>query len=244
MNHFAGLVISFLLLSLVEAAAEPARPTITLDLYGVPLIDVASQLEQQYALHFSIPEPLHAYPVTTSIQSQSVEQAVGQILQGLQYAVVDQKERGLQVFLFGKGEQGELPEPTRYLPVEVEERSRELVIRTDRQGRYMAEGTVNGVATEFLVDTGANWLVLGKAIAEQAGVTAEQPVQVKTASGVAQGYWTKIETLSLGTLHWTDIEAIVLADLESPPALLGMNLLKTVNMDMSGERLLLKQSGN
>ena len=244
MNSFAGLILSLLLFT--QAAVAEGNPSrlVTLDVNGIPLSELAHQLEQQYPVQFFIPPHLQKKTITVSIDSHSLKSAVDQLLLGLPHAVVDRGESGLKVYLFGEGELGDLPQPTQYLPNQVEERSKELVIRTDEQGRYMAEGRVNGVPAQFLVDTGANWLVLGKEVAKRAAVEKGKPVEVKTANGLAAGYWTEIRTLTLGALHWSNVEAIVLPELESPSALLGMNLLKTVDMDMSGERLLLKQSGS
>ena len=63
----------------------------------------------------------------------------------------------------------------------------ELVVRRDRNGHYMAPGTVNGVEVQFLLDTGATDVALPHVLTQRLGLERGVPVEIKTASDVVPG---------------------------------------------------------
>ena len=57
-------------------------------------------------------------------------------------------------------------------------------------GHFMANGTINGRAIQFMVDTGATTIALGVNDAQRMGIDYQkgQPVRMSTANGTAQGW--------------------------------------------------------
>lgn len=90
-------------------------------------------------------------------------------------------------------------------------------------GHFHWPGQVNGVAVEFLVDTGATRTALPEALARAAGLLAEGRVQSSTAAGTVQG-WTGRANLQLrGGVQVERLRVTVLPALGAP--LLGMDVL-------------------
>ena len=98
-----------------------------------------------------------------------------------------------------------------------------IELRRSPDGHFHWPGTVNGVAVEFLVDTGATRSALPTTLAQAAGLRAEGSVQSSTAGGTVQG-WTGRGDLQLqGGVRVQRLPLTVLPALGSP--LLGMDVL-------------------
>lgn len=98
-----------------------------------------------------------------------------------------------------------------------------IELRRARDGHFHWPGQVNGVAVEFLVDTGATRTALPQALAQAAGLVPEGRVQSSTAGGTVAG-WTGRATLQLqGGVRIERLPVTVLPALQSP--LLGMDVL-------------------
>jgi aspartyl protease family protein len=98
-----------------------------------------------------------------------------------------------------------------------------ITLRRAADGHFHWPGQVNGVAVEFLVDTGATRTALPQAVAQAAGLVHEGTVQSSTAGGTVQG-WTGRGDLQLqGGVQVQRLPITVLPALGSP--LLGMDVL-------------------
>ncbi len=98
-----------------------------------------------------------------------------------------------------------------------------IELQRGRDGHFHWPGRVNGVAVEFLVDTGATRSALPQALAEAAGLQREGSVRSSTAGGTVTG-WVGRGRLDLqGGVSVERLAITVLPDLGAP--LLGMDVL-------------------
>lgn len=116
-----------------------------------------------------------------------------------------------------------------------------IELKRGPDGHFHWPGRVNGVAVEFLVDTGATRSALPRAVAERAGLTLESPVQSSTAGGVARGWIARADLELEGGASALRQPVIVLPDLASP--LLGMDLLSKTRFTQQGGVLRLEPPG-
>ena len=118
---------------------------------------------------------------------------------------------------------------------------REVVLQRNRQGHYVASGSVNGVPATFLLDTGATDVAIPETIARQAGLPQGYAGRAATANGVVTVYSTLIDELSLGTIRLHDIEASITPSMGGDTILLGMSALQRVEFTQRGSTLTLRQ---
>jgi aspartyl protease family protein len=103
-----------------------------------------------------------------------------------------------------------------------------IEIRRDADGHYRWPGRVNGVAAEFLVDTGATSTALPQALAERAALTADGRITSSTAGGEVQGVLARVDIDLEGGVRAQRLRVAVLPGLASP--LLGMDVLSRLNL--------------
>lgn len=117
------------------------------------------------------------------------------------------------------------------------------VLTADGRGQFVANGDVNGSDARFLVDTGASLVALPRSLAERAGVRLETAAQVgvSTANGNARAYKVLLNSLRVGEIQASLVEALVLEDRQLRIPLLGMSFLNRVNMSREGDLLTLSQ---
>jgi aspartyl protease family protein len=98
-----------------------------------------------------------------------------------------------------------------------------IELRRGDDGHFHWPGRINGVAVEFLVDTGATRTALPQALAQTAGLVREGTVQSSTAGGTVQGWTGRGELQLQGGVQVERLPITVLPALGSP--LLGMDVL-------------------
>ncbi len=118
---------------------------------------------------------------------------------------------------------------------------REVVLQRNRQGHYVANGTINGVPVTFLLDTGATDVAIPAAIARKAGLKQGYISQAATANGIIQVYSTTLDELQLGNIRLHDIKASITPSMGGETILLGMSALKQVEFTQRGSNLTLRQ---
>lgn len=106
-----------------------------------------------------------------------------------------------------------------------------IEIRRAADGHYHWPGRVNGVAVEFLVDTGATSTALPQAIAQQAGLAADGRLTTSTAGGTVQGVQARADIELEGGVRAHRLRVAVLPGLASP--LLGMDVLSRLHLTQS-----------
>ena len=116
-----------------------------------------------------------------------------------------------------------------------------VTLFSDARGHFTTIGVVNGVSLNFLVDTGATSVVLSSADARRAGVNylGGTRVLTQTANGVVPVYSVKLDSLRVGDITVTNVDASVIEGDKLPIALLGMSFLNRMEMRRDGTTLTL-----
>jgi aspartyl protease family protein len=115
-----------------------------------------------------------------------------------------------------------------------------ITLSADTRGHFVVDGTVNGSATRFLVDTGATAVVLPGADAVRMGIDYRKGERgfASTANGVAPMFRVKLNSVRLGEIELTNVDAMVVEQGLSV-ALLGMSFLNRVDMQREGQTMTL-----
>jgi len=115
-------------------------------------------------------------------------------------------------------------------------------LSADANGHYMANGSVNGSAIRFLVDTGATMVALPAQVARQAGIHYSNAPRgmVQTAGGPTTAYKVKLDTVSIGGVTLNNVDAVVIDRGLNVP-LLGMTFLSRMEIQRDGELMVLKK---
>lgn len=118
----------------------------------------------------------------------------------------------------------------------------EVTLTRARDGHFYAEAEVNGTTLEMLADTGASFVVLGKAAAEDAGLspdTLDYNGVAQTANGSTKVAVVEIDELRVGSIVRRDVEAMVVPGYKG--ALLGMSFFNTLSkVSIESDELVLK----
>lgn len=115
-----------------------------------------------------------------------------------------------------------------------------IVLEQNRQGHYLASGSINGEPVVFLLDTGATQVAIPQAMAARLDLDVGKPLRLSTAAGAVTGYRTRLKTLSLGPFTLYDLDAIIMPA-DSNEILLGMNALRQFELIQRGEQMTLRQ---
>ena len=119
---------------------------------------------------------------------------------------------------------------------------REVELKRNPQGHYVATGAINGQAVVFLVDTGATDVALSEKLARKMGLEKRAGAFTHTANGVVAVWQTRLDRVSLGNIELRNIRASILPDLKpDDQVLLGMSFLKKLEILQKGDTLTLRQ---
>lgn len=118
---------------------------------------------------------------------------------------------------------------------------RAIILKRNRAGHYVFNGTVNGQPVEFLLDTGATVVALPAAVAQQLGLAEGAPYQAKTANGSTIAFATNIAHLQIGDLEETDVAASIIPNMEGEEILLGMSFLRRLDFQQRADTLILTE---
>ncbi len=115
-----------------------------------------------------------------------------------------------------------------------------VVLSAGPGGHFVTEGTVNGGAVRFLVDTGATSIALPAADAVRLGIDYRRgvPGTLMTANGPAPAYRVKLDSVRVGAIELSNVDAVVM-ERGLAVALLGMSFLNRVEMRREGATLTL-----
>jgi aspartyl protease family protein len=105
-----------------------------------------------------------------------------------------------------------------------------------------AQGSINGRAAEFMVDTGATTIAMGLADAKRLGIDYEKGTRTvgSTANGLVQAYKVRLASVRIQDVEVHDVEAAVLPQ-AMPHILLGNSFLSRFQMNTNNEQLTLKR---
>jgi aspartyl protease family protein len=109
--------------------------------------------------------------------------------------------------------------------------AREIVIPAGSGGHFVAAGSINGRAVQFMVDTGATLVALGRADAERLGVdlSAARNGTTQTANGPVPVLLVVIPRLRVGDVEVANVGAAVVP-MPMPYVLLGNSFLARFQM--------------
>lgn len=120
-----------------------------------------------------------------------------------------------------------------------------LSISPDSLGQYRIQGSINGYATDFLVDTGASLVAVSEREAKQMGIdylNATEHAPVVTAQGQANSYLVELDSVVVGGIEAHNVRAAVIPGNYPVEVLLGMSFLRKVKMEQQADVLVLKQA--
>jgi clan AA aspartic protease (TIGR02281 family) len=110
----------------------------------------------------------------------------------------------------------------------------ELAMAAD--GHFHVDGSIDGQAIRFLIDTGASSVSISTDTARGLGLACQHPTTFRTANGEVQGCLVRVGRLGFGPFSLDNVSVAVLPDLRGE-ALLGMNVLKSVRLEQDGKYL-------
>lgn len=129
-------------------------------------------------------------------------------------------------------------------PVSVGARTggRRVTLMADSRGHFMNSGTINGQVMQYMVDTGASTVAIGRPDADRMGLKYQsgQPVRVNTANGVAQGWRMKLDSVRVGDIEVFGVEAIITSQ-PMPYVLLGNSFLSEFQMTRINDQMVLEK---
>ncbi len=116
-----------------------------------------------------------------------------------------------------------------------------VTLAADGNGHFTAEGQVNGSRMRFLVDTGATLVTLPATEAKRLGIDYRRGQQTvsQTANGRVLVYRVRLDTVAVGSMTLTAVDAVVHDSPGLDIALLGMSFLNRTEMRREGANLTL-----
>ncbi|QCZ92785.1 retropepsin-like aspartic protease family protein [Salinimonas iocasae] len=116
----------------------------------------------------------------------------------------------------------------------------EVRLRQNRQGHYVTNGTINGQPVTFLIDTGATNVAIPASMQNSLGLTAGRSGLAQTANGVVRVAQTTIDSLTIGDIELSNVQAHLNPGLGDGQILLGMSVLKQLEFTQRQDWLILR----
>ena len=115
-----------------------------------------------------------------------------------------------------------------------------ITLQADASGHYVVQANINGRSIQMLVDTGATLVCLSAADAVRLGIDYRrgQTDKVSTANGMVAVYRIRLDSLTIGELRLSQIDAMV-QEAGLPVALLGMSFLSRIDMHRADTQMTL-----
>ena len=133
--------------------------------------------------------------------------------------------------------------PNRNISSYVEGGFQQIELQRNRQGHYLLDGSINGEAVTFLVDTGATTTSIPAQLGERLGLRRGFAFDVQTANGRSTAYATRLDSLKLADIEFRDVDASLNPGFGGNQILLGMNILKHLELIQSGNTLVIRTPG-
>jgi len=109
-------------------------------------------------------------------------------------------------------------------------------------GMYISSGWINGYPVHFLVDTGASSVAMSAPQARRLGIDYRKgkPTRVSTANGIAKAYIVTLDSVQIGNISLSRVEAFVNAGNYPREILLGMSFLNHLDIKQSNRMMELR----
>lgn len=116
----------------------------------------------------------------------------------------------------------------------------QIVLSAGLGGHFIAQGAINGRATQFMVDTGATSIAMGADEAIRMGIKFENGERFygNTANGTVVGYRVMLTSVRIQDVEVFNVEAAVLPQ-RMPHILLGNSFLTRFQMKRENDMLTL-----
>src|SRR5450830_1395077 len=124
----------------------------------------------------------------------------------------------------------------------LEQDGQRFTLTSDSAGHFKSQGSINGQIMQFVVDTGATVVSIGRPDAERMGLAflGGQPVQMQTANGTAQGWRIQLHSVRIGDVEVFDVDAVVTPQ-PMPVVLLGNSFLDRFQMHRVSDQMVLEK---
>lgn len=119
---------------------------------------------------------------------------------------------------------------------------RRVTLTADSRGHFVNSGSINGQVMQYMVDTGASTVAIGRPDADRMGLKYQngQPVRMSTANGIGQGWRMKLDSVRIGDVEVFGVEAIITSQ-PMPYVLLGNSFLNEFQMTRSNDQMVLEK---
>ena len=117
----------------------------------------------------------------------------------------------------------------------------EIVLTRNRYGHYVFDGEINQKSVTFIVDTGATTTAIPENLKDYLQLEAGPAFTVLTANGKATAYATRISELKIGEIVLKNTRASLNPGLGNSEILLGMNILKHMELIQRGDVLIIRR---
>lgn len=118
---------------------------------------------------------------------------------------------------------------------------REVILNSNQQHHYLANGFINGQGVTFLLDTGATDVVIPQTLANKLDLIPGQPKIAHTANGTVRVYATSLNSLQLGSIQLYNVRASINPGMQGNQVLLGMSALRSIDFQQRNGQLILRQ---
>ncbi len=116
----------------------------------------------------------------------------------------------------------------------------EVQLLRNRMGHYVANGEINNSPVTFLLDTGATNVVIPAHLGQDLNLTAGRRSQAQTANGIVTVASTTIDELTIGDIRLTGVDASLNPGMRGNEILLGMSVLKYLELTQRGDLLIIR----
>ena len=117
----------------------------------------------------------------------------------------------------------------------------ELILKRNRYGHYVFDGEINQKTVTFIVDTGATTTAIPGNLQEYLQLEAGTAFTVLTANGKATAYKTRVNEMKIGGIVLKDTLASLNPGLSNSEILLGMNILKHMELIQRDDVLIIRR---
>lgn len=116
-------------------------------------------------------------------------------------------------------------------------------IYPDSLGMYFVEGRINGHSTPFLVDTGATYVTMSSLHAKRVGIDYLKGTRSysQTATETVPVWQVRLNSITVGSIRLTNIEASVIEGPQPSTVLLGNSFLSRTQLQRKGTMMELQK---